>query len=163
MVERYPAYNYVHQLETNPLQEELIRLVRAEEEKLYLLREGRFTKSQDVEKALSPHLATIGFSHSVTNQQVSTLFSPGSDFEIDFFHPGFRVALEVEKGKHFNVWRDVCKFVESTQIDHAVILIPLQKTNQQGESEKIFFNTLDALQNVSRLYQGLKSLLVIGY
>jgi hypothetical protein len=116
-----------------------------------------------VEKALLPELTAARFLHSVTNQQVEGLFGPNSDFEIDFFHPEDLIALEVEKGKHFNVWRDVCKFAESAQVVHAVLLIPYEKTNRQGETDKIYFSTLDGLQNITRLYRDLKSLLVIGY
>lgn len=163
MTDHYPAYQYVHQMETNPLQAELVSLVLAEREQLLQIREGRFTRSQDVERALLPALSGAGFLHSVTNRQIATLFSAGSDFELDFFQPDHRIALEIEKGKHFNVWRDVCKFAESTLVDHAVLMIPSEKSGERGQSDQIFLGTVDGLTNITRLYQGLKSLLVIGY
>ncbi len=163
MGDRYPAYHYVHQLKINPLQLKLTEAIASQRQQLYQLREGRFTRSQDVEKALLPSLLASGFLHSVTNRQVEALFSPGSDFELDFWHPGCRAAIEVEKGKHFNIWRDVCKFAESTLIDHAVLIIPYERANQKGGSDQIFLYSIDALNNVSKLYTDLKSLLVIGY
>ncbi len=163
MSERYPSYHYVHQVEPNPLQAELLTVIAGQQERLLELREGRFTRSQDVEKALQPALHQAGFMHSVTNRQVEGLFSLDSDFELDFWHPSRRIALEVEKGKHFNIWRDVCKFAESTLIDHAVLIIPCEKANQKGQCERIYLSTVDSLANVVRLYLGLKSMLVIGY
>lgn len=163
MSERYPAYHYVHQAEPNPLQHELTGVVAVLREQLQELREGRFTRSQDIEKALHPALVQAGFMHSVTNREMEGLFSIDSDFELDFWHPGERTALEIEKGKHFNVWRDVCKFAESTLIDHAVLIIPYEKANQKGQCEQVFLSTVDCLANVVRLYAGLKSMLVIGY
>lgn len=161
--DRYPAYHYVHQLESNPLQAELVAAIAEQRQQLYQLREGRFTRSQDVEKVLRPAFLESGFLHSVTNQQVESLFSPGSDFELDFWHPGHSMAIEVEKGKHFNIWRDVCKFAESNKVEHAVLIIPYEKGNKRGHPDQIFLCAIDALNNVSKLFADLNSFLVIGY
>ncbi len=160
---RYPAYAYVHAEQPNPLQEQLLSLVAAEVERLQELRDGRFTRSQDIENLLLEQMKQLGFAHAVTNKISPGLFTDGSDFEVDFLHAGLSIAVEVEKGKHFNVWRDVCKFAESSSIMHATLLIPHEKTSSKGEVDNIFISTLDSLQNVRRLYSGLSSFLVIGY
>lgn len=159
----YPASEYVHLEELNPLHEQLASLIRAQQDQLYVLREGRYTRSLDVERLLKASLEALGFWHGVTHREVPGLFSSQSDFEIDFYHPVLQAALEIEKGKHFNVWRDVCKFAESSLIGHAILLIPYEKVSSQGSSDKIFSSTLDQLYNVKKLYQGLRSFLVIGY
>lgn len=160
---RYPAYAYVHAEAANPLQEELLSLVSAEIERLQTLRDGRFTRSQDIENLLQNQLKQMGFEHAVTNKIRPGLFAESSDFEVDFLHVELAIALEVEKGKHFNIWRDVCKFAESEQIRHATLLIPYEKTSSKGEVDNIFISTLDSLQNIKRLYAGLLSFLLIGY
>lgn len=163
MPARYPVFYYAHQQTPNPLHPDLLQAVSCQQQRLQELREGRFTRSQDVEKALLPALQALGFQHSVTTREVAQLFHAESDFEIDFFHCEKSIALEVEKGKHFNVWRDLCKFAESPLVEHAVLVIPSAKTSTAGEVENTYLATLDGLANVRRLYRDLRSLLVIGY
>ncbi len=158
-----PVHTYVFVEQANPLQQKLIEIVASEAEELVRIRDGRYTRSQDVERLLRPALLQLGFHHGVTSQQVPGLFAPDSDFEIDFYHPGWKVAVEVEKGKHFNVWRDVCKFVESELIEHAVLLIPYEKSGGKGRRDNLLVSTADSLSNIRRLYLALKSFLLIGY
>lgn len=161
--ETCPVHTYVFLEQANPLLNKLLQIVAAEAEALVKIRDGRYTRSQDVEKLLRPALLELGFQHAVTSRDVPRLFANDSDFEIDFYHPVFRVALEVEKGKHFNVWRDVCKFVESEWVDHAVLLIPYEKFSNTGRRESVLLSTVDSLSNAHRLYLALKSFLLIGY
>lgn len=158
-----PVHTYVFMEQANPLQQELLKIVAAEAEQLVSIREGRYTRSQDVEKLLRCALVELGFQHAVTSRQIPQLFAADSDFEMDFYHPALQVALEVEKGKHFNVWRDVCKFVESELVEHAVLLIPYEKYGSTGRRESVLLSTADSLSNVHRLYFALKSFLLIGY
>ncbi len=158
-----PVHTYVFMEQANPLQQELLQIVAAEAEELVAIRDGRYTRSQDVEKLLRSAFEGLGFQHAVTSKQIPQLFATDSDFEMDFFHSTLQIALEVEKGKHFNVWRDVCKFVESELVDHAVLLIPYEKYSSTGRRESVLLSTADSLSNVCRLYYSLKSFLLIGY
>lgn len=158
-----PIHTYVFVEQPNPLLPELLAIVAAEADALLTIRDGRYTRSQDVEKLLKTRLAQIGFAHAVTSKEVVGLFAADSDFEMDFYHPEQRIALEVEKGKHFNAWRDVCKFVESALVDHATMLIPYEKFDKHGRRDSILLSTADSLANANRIYSGLKSLLLIGY
>lgn len=161
--ETSPVHTYVFLEQANPLQSKLLQIVAAEAEALISIRDGRYTRSQDVEKLLKRALIELGFQHAVTSRHVPHLFAADSDFEMDFYHPVLRIALEVEKGKYFNVWRDVCKFVESELVEHAVLLIPYEKLSSEGQRESVLLSTVDSLSNVCRLYLTLKSFLLIGY
>lgn len=158
-----PVHTYAYIEQANPLQQELLQIVADHAEELVTIRDGRYTRSQDVEKVLRPALLKLGFEHAVTSKQVPRLFAAESDFEIDFYQPALNIALEVEKGKHFNVWRDVCKFVESELVEHAVLLIPYEKYSSTGRLESVLLSTVDSLANIHRLYYVLKSFLLIGY
>lgn len=158
-----PVHTYVFMEQANPLQQKLIEIVASHAEELVRIRDGRYTRSQDVEKLLRPAFLQLGFEHGITSRQVPHLFAADSDFEIDFYHPALHVAVEVEKGKHFNVWRDVCKFVESELVEHAVLLIPYEKYSSTGRRESVLLSTVDSLSNIHRLYLALKSFLLIGY
>jgi len=158
-----PVHTYVYLEQANPLQAKLLQIVAAQREDLQVIRDGRFTRSQDVERLLKPTLTELGFLHAVTSKEVPCLFATNSDFEMDFYHPHHHVALEVEKGKHFNAWRDVCKFIESPLVEHAVLLIPAEKVSKSGSRDNVFLSTIDSLSNASRIYLGLKSFFLIGY
>ncbi len=158
-----PVHTYGFMEQANPLQRQLLQIVADHKEELVRIRDGRYTRSQDVEKLLRTALQELGFLHGVTSEQVPGLFAPDSDFEMDFYHPDLQMALEVEKGKHFNVWRDVCKFAESELVKHAVLLIPYEKYSSTGQRESVLLSTADSLSNIRRLYLTLRSFLLIGY
>lgn len=146
----------------NPLESEIYKVLSEKAAVLAEIREGRYTRSQDIEKCLQEQLNALGFVRSATSQSVAGLFALHSDFEIDFWHPTLKVAIEVEKGKHFNLWRNLVKFCESPLIEHGVLIVPAERQGSQG-AEAIFNNTLDSLRNVESLYRELKSLLCYGY
>lgn len=160
---RYPSFVYVYGETANPLQDDLLCLVAGEASRLRELRDGRFTRSLDIEKLLLSNMQHLGFEHAVTERNSPGLFHGECDFEIDFFHPLYAIGVEVEKGKHFDLWRDVCKFSEATAIRHATLLIPYEKINSKGEREAVFNNTIDSLKNINRLFAGLESFFLIGY
>ncbi len=162
-IETSPVHTYVYIEQANPLQDKLLQIVAGKAEALIEIRDKRYTRSQDVEMLLRPALLELGFQHAVTSREVPRLFATDSDFEMDFYHPAYRVALEVEKGKHFNVWRDVCKFVESELVEHAVLLIPYEKYGSTGRRESVLLSAIDSVSNAHRLYLTLKSFLLIGY
>lgn len=162
MAEQAPIYAYAYASETNPLQNEILEILQHKANLLAEIREGRYTRSIDIEKCLQDDLCTLGFMRSATVQRVAGLFAPRSDFEMDFFHVSLRMAIEVEKGKHFNLWRNMIKFCESPLIDHAVLLLPRERVGAQGP-EQIFSSTMDSLRNIETLYDSVKSVLCFGY
>lgn len=86
----------------------------------------------------------------------------GLNFEVDFYHPGWQIAVEVEKGEINNVWKNICKFAESSVIRHGVLLVPVVRQGQQASSE-FYQNTVKRLCHIERIYTLMESLLIIGY
>lgn len=162
MAQGLSSFAYAYGSKANPLEQEIIRLLRSKAMELAIIREGRYTRSQDIEKCLQPGLSDLGFMRSATVSHVAGLFATWSDFEIDFFHPELRIAIEVEKGKHFNLWRNLVKFCESPLVEHGVLIVPYQRTGSKG-SECIFTNMMDSLKNVEALYGTVRSVLCYGY
>ncbi|MDP3487392.1 MAG: hypothetical protein Q8S19_05595 [Bacillota bacterium] len=162
MLQTLPAFAYAYGSKPNPVEREIIAVLQSKTADLAIIREGRYTRSQDIEKILQQGLSDLGFIRSATVSHVAGLFAPRSDFEIDFFHPELKVAIEVEKGKHFNFWRNLVKFCESPLVEHGVLLVPYQRTGSKG-SEFIFPNMMDSLKNVEALYEKVSSVLCFGY
>jgi hypothetical protein len=160
---KYPLCTYILQDEPNAYEKELQHLVRAHEHDLRLIRESRSSRSIDIERLMQASLADLGFDRGATASNHPGLFHAACDFEVDFFHPVRKIAIEVEKGRRFDLWRDMCKFVESPLIEHAVLLVPEERYDSSGERANTFQSTSDALQNLSRMLKMLKSLLIIGY
>lgn len=154
--------DYAFSEAANPLEREIMHLLMAKAPVLAEIKEGRYTRSQDIEKCLQERLVSLGFVRSATSGVVAGLFAVNSDFEVDFYHPELRVAIEVEKGKHFNLWRNLVKFCESPLIDHGVLIVPAERQGSKG-AEGVFSNTLHSLRNVDFLYRELQSLLCYGY
>lgn len=154
--------DYAFAAVANPLERELLHALAEKAPALVEIREGRYTRSQDIEKCLQDKLGSLGFVRSATSEVVAGLFASHSDFEVDFFHPELRVAIEVEKGKHFNLWRNLVKFCESPLIEHGVLIVPAERHGAQGV-EGVFNNTLHSLRNIESLYRELRSLLCYGY
>ena len=157
-----PAFAYAYGSKPNPLEQQIIRILRSKAAELAIIREGRYTRSQDIEKCLEPGLCDLGFLRSATVSHVAGLFAAGSDFEIDFFHPELKVAIEVEKGKHFNLWRNLVKFCESPLVEHGILIVPYERTGSKG-TDLIVPNMMDSLKNVEALYEKVSSVLCFGY
>lgn len=157
-----PSFAYAYASKPNPLEQQIMGVLQGRAKDLAVIREGRYTRSQDIEKCLQPGLSDLGFVRSATVSDVAGLFATWSDFEIDFFHPELRVAIEVEKGKHFNLWRNLIKFCESPLVEHGVLLVPYQRTSSKGP-EFIFPNMMDSLKNIEALYGKVSSVLCFGY
>ena len=157
-----PTWKYGYCKQTNPLQDQIAHALHKNLHRIQQLRDERYARSQDIEKELQADLEDLGFLRSATLRSVAGLFVAGSDFEIDFFNPSHGMGIEVEKGKHFSVWRNVIKFCESPKVRHGVLLVPYEKLGSQG-TEKVFENTLASLNNVHYLYERLDSLLCYGY
>jgi len=157
-----PVARYAYSKRMNPLEKEILSVLAKHQEELAQIREGRYTRSQDIEKCLQDDLKNLGFVRSATAQQVAGLFAAHSDFEIDFYQPELKIAIEVEKGKHYNLWRNIVKFCESQLIEHAVLVVPYERCGTQG-AEFVLANTLESLKNVETLYDSVSSLLCFGY
>jgi len=157
-----PVAAYAYCDSPNPLEQEIMSALERKAEELAHIREGRYTRSQDIEKCLQQDFVHLGFARSATVKGVAGLFAAWSDFEIDFFHPELNIAIEVEKGKHYNLWRNVVKFCESPIIAHAALIVPYQREGAQGP-EAVFSNTLESLKNIETLYERMSSLLCFGY
>ncbi|MDR3591011.1 MAG: hypothetical protein P4N41_15265 [Negativicutes bacterium] len=158
----YPVWQYLHQAHANPVQEVLRQLVQTKGEELAAIRNTPFRKSIEAEKVLADGMAKYGFWHSVTNRKYRPLFKKGLNFEIDFYHPGLEIAVEVEKGEISNIWKNICKFAESPVVRHGVLLVPLVRQGQQTSSE-FYQNTIKRLVHIERIFSFIDSLLIIGY
>ena len=158
----YPSYKYLYQTAPNPLDQAILQAVSRNRLQLMEVRNTPFTRSIEAEKILAGDMAQAGFQHSVTNKKIAELFNKGVNFEVDFFHPQLKVALEVEKGEINNIWKNICKFGESPLIRHGVLLVPLIRQGQQNASE-YYRNTLKRLGSLEHIFSLIDSLLVIGY
>lgn len=157
-----PQAAYAYCQVSNPLATEIEALLKEKAEELAPIKEARYTRSQDIEKCLQQELIELGFIRSATVRDVAGLFSACSDFEVDFFHPRLRIAIEVEKGKHYNLWRNIIKFCESPLIDHGILIVPYSRQGTQGP-DAVFSNTLESLKNIETLYERISSVLCFGY
>ena len=52
MAQELPSFAYAYGSEANPLEQEIIRLLQSKAMELAVIREGRYTRSQDIEKCL---------------------------------------------------------------------------------------------------------------
>jgi hypothetical protein len=146
----------------NPAFESLLQVVAANGNELADVRNTPFRKSVEAEKVLAADLAQLGFWHSVNNRQYQPLFKRGLNFEVDFYHHEWQVAVEVEKGEISNIWKNICKFAESAVIRHGVLLVPVVRQGQQT-SDEFYQNTIKRLSHIEKVFSFLDSMLLIGY
>jgi hypothetical protein len=142
--------------------ESLCEVVSARRAELAAIAATPFRKSVEAERVLLGAMQELGFWHSVTNRKYGPLFARGLNFEVDFYHPDFQVAVEVEKGEVSNIWKNICKFVESPVITHGVILVPVVRQGQTTSSE-FYQNTLRRLGAIEKVFSPLDSVVIIGY
>ncbi|VBB06362.1 Hypothetical protein LUCI_1593 [Lucifera butyrica] len=158
----YPPRRYLHRVSVNPSADHLCKVIVHNGGALQAIRNTPFRKSVEAERVIAEDMKLLGFQHSVTNRKYTPLFKNGLNFEIDFYHPEFRVAVEVEKGEINNIWKNICKFAESPVIRHGVILVPVIRQGQQSSSE-FYLNTLKRLCHIEKVFSFIDSLLIIGY
>ncbi len=162
MADNYPPWQYLHQKRPNLCQDCLCQVVLSHRGELAAVSSTPFRKSIEAEKVIADDLAALGFWHSVTNRRHPPLFKKGLNFEIDFFHPDFGIAVEIEKGEINNIWKNLCKFAESPAIRHGVLVVPVIRQGQQTASE-FYTNTIKRLAHIERMLAFVDSLLIIGY
>lgn len=158
----YPPHRYLYQMQHNPVTDSLRQIVSSNQQALADIRNTPFRKSVEAEKVIAADMEVLGFIHSVTNRKYGPLFKKGLNFEVDFYDPDRQIAVEVEKGEINNIWKNICKFAESSVIRHGVLLVPVIRQGQQTSTE-FYNNTIKRLSNIERIYSLMESLLIIGY
>jgi len=158
----FPPHQYLYQIVSNPTVENLCQVVVLHQAALADIRNTPFRKSIEAEKVIVDDMGRLGFLHSVTNRKYEGLFKKGLNFEVDFYHPELQIAVEVEKGEINNIWKNICKFGESSVIRHGVLLVPVIRQGQQTSSE-FYNNAIKRLRNIERVFTLIDSLLIIGY
>lgn len=158
----YPPHQYLHNLFGNPKDDCLLKIIAKNSLELAEIRNTPFRKSVEAEKVIAADMKEAGFMHSVTNRKYSPLFKNGLNFEVDFYHPDYKIAVEVEKGEINNIWKNLCKFAESAVIQHGVLMVPVIRRGQLNTSE-FYNNTIKRLSNIEKIYCHVDSLLIIGY
>ncbi|GBG58545.1 hypothetical protein SPFL3102_03442 [Sporomusaceae bacterium FL31] len=158
----YPPRQYLYKVEYNPSEKNLCQVVINNSSPLAEIRNTPFRKSIEAEKVIVNDMRQLGYMHSVTNRQYENLFRRGLNFEVDFFHPELQIAVEVEKGEINNIWKNICKFAESSVIRHGVLMVPVVRQGQQNSSE-FYNNTIKRLCKIERIFSYIDSLLIIGY
>lgn len=126
-------------------------------------RDTKNEKSKKIELLLKDDFGKIGFLHSVTNETYP-LFKKGSMFEVDFYHPELKIAIEIEKSNLYSkVWLALYKQLESKEIKHGIIMVPTLK-HTKSKVENTFEVTYQRIINNSEnLLSNLDSLTIIGY
>lgn len=157
----YPPWRYLRRQSDNIYLESLCQVVTARRGELAEVASTPFRKSVEAEKIVLEDMKGLGFWHSVDNRKYP-LFKKGLNFEVDFYHPDFLVAVEIEKGEISNIWKNICKFAESPAIRHGVIMVPVVRQGQVNSSE-FYQNTLKRLSNIEKIFTFVESLLIIGY
>ena len=158
----YPPHQYLYRTGNNPANEKLRKVVTDNQLELMNIRNTPFRKSVEAERVIAEDMKQLGFLHSVTNRSHEPLFKKGLNFEVDFFHPDYQIAVEVEKGEINNIWKNICKFGESPVIRHGVLLVPVVRKGQQTQSE-FYNNAIKRLCHIEKLFTLMDSLLIIGY
>ncbi|WP_350344935.1 hypothetical protein PRVXT_001381 [Proteinivorax tanatarense] len=127
------------------------------------LRDTKHEKSKKIELLIKPDLKKYGYLHSVTNKDLG-IFKNNSLFEVDFYNPTTKTAIEIEKSNLYTkVWLALYKQLESPIIDHGIIMVPQEK-HTKTKKENTFELTYKRVENNTQyLLFHLKSLTIIGY
>lgn len=158
----YPPWRYLRRRLPNVYLESICQAVAARRGELADVAATPFRKSVEAERILLDGMTELGFWHSVNNRKFPPLFKKGLNFEVDFYHPDFRTAVEVEKGEISNIWKNICKFAESAVISHGVILVPVIRQGQENSSE-FYQNTLKRLDGIEKVFAFVDSVAIVGY
>ncbi|WP_353892114.1 hypothetical protein PRVXH_001438 [Proteinivorax hydrogeniformans] len=132
-------------------------------EQIQILRDTKHEKSKKIELLLKPDLKQDGYLHSVTNKDLA-IFKTNSLFEVDFYNPKTKTAIEIEKSNLYaKVWLALYKQLESPIVEHGIIMVPEIKY-VKSKQENTFELTYKRVENNTQyLLEHLKSLTIIGY
>ncbi|MGI5835985.1 MAG: hypothetical protein ACOX87_05755 [Chloroflexota bacterium] len=137
--------------------------------------------SDDVLQILRNSLVETGFDVEAGKTKANKLFrpvffgengKPERQYEIDAYHPGEKIALEVEAGRSVlgnAIYRDIVQMSLMVDAKYAVIAVPLvYRYNSSGKilDSKPYQNCrsiLDAIYSGRRLVLPFEGLLLIGY
>lgn len=158
----YPPWRYLRRRRPNVYLESICQAVAACRGELAAVAATPFRKSVEAERIMLDGMTALGFWHSVTNRKFPPLFKKGLNFEVDFYHPDFHTAVEVEKGEISNIWKNICKFAESPVIRHGVIIVPVVRQGQTTSSE-FYQDTLKRLDGIEKIFTLVDSVAIVGY
>jgi hypothetical protein len=87
-------------------------------------------------------------------------------FQVDLYHPGKKIAVEIEKSETKLVWKILCKFSMGSKrgkIKHAILIVPVKYWGKNKKSPTHLFS--DAVKASKFMGQILwtKNLAIIGY
>jgi hypothetical protein len=142
---------------------------------------GKWNRSDKALEFLREGLVEIGFKVEGGKKHSEKLHrpvffgdegEPSTKYEIDAYHPDWRVAAEIEAGRsiHGNaIYRDLIRMSLMADCDFAMIAVPLQYEHGRGTRRTRTSNYLlakDILSGVygsNRLKLPFQGLLLIGY
>ena len=135
-------------------------------------------ESNDVLGVLRPDLETIGFQVEKSKRAEDRIFRPvffgefgrpGKTYNIDCYHPEYRLGLEVEAGRGTKgnaIYRDLIQTSLLVDVDYFALAV-LNKyqygASGQEDSYKSTKDLLDAIYGSERLRFPMKGILLIGY
>lgn len=132
-------------------------------EEIIKFRDTKNEKSKKIEILVKDDFEKLGFLHSVTNDTYP-LFKKGSLFEVDFYHPQHKIAIEIEKSNLYSkVWLALYKQLESKEIKHGIIMVPSIKYSKSKVENTFQLTYQRIISNSVNLLKNIDSLIIIGY
>ncbi|MTI95162.1 MAG: hypothetical protein FH749_06690 [Firmicutes bacterium] len=159
----YPYYYIVKNKLTQPVLNDIFTAIAEHREYIEMIRDTKHEKSKKIELTLAPTLKGLGFCHSVTNKQFP-LFKPPSQFEVDFYHPDKKIAIEIERSNLYTkVWLALYKMLESSLVSHGIICVPIRRIVRNAPENSFELTAKRIRDNTENLLSHLDSLIVLGY
>lgn len=159
----YPLYYIVKSTMAQPTLDKILAKLAEQRQFIEQIRDTKNEKSRKIELALKGPLKELGFLHSVTNR-IYPLFGPESQFEVDFYCPKDRIAIEVERSNLYTkVWLALFKMLESNHIEHALIMVPIQRVVRNSPENSYELTYKRIRDNAINLLGRLETLVIVGY
>ncbi|MGI8614121.1 MAG: hypothetical protein ACR2KL_09320 [Nocardioidaceae bacterium] len=175
----FPTWSYFPRNAKAPSWVHPFVAVVADAEAVVSTAKGSGLKSDDVLAALAPGLADLGFSVESGKKQAQkisrpVLFGengvPQVSYDIDAFHDGLGIAVEVEAGRgaaNNADYRDIVRTALILDASYLVLLLPVDYwAGSNNQSVKAYSRTrsqLDALYASDRLKLPFAGVLLVGY
>jgi hypothetical protein len=176
----YPRYTYYPRWqEAPPWVPHLAQVFAASESAIDTSKNAN--KSDVALEVLRPGLITIGFEVETGKTKAGKLFRPvffgenerpERQYQIDAYHPGERIALEVEAGRSVlgnAIYRDIVQISLLVDVDYAAVAVPTeyryqtQGRPQTNEPYRECRTILEAVYGGRRLVLPFKGFMLIGY
>ncbi len=160
-------YPKIYQIRENNISKDklyqLTDVLAKHKNKIIKIRDTKNEKSKKIELLLKKDFEKLGFWHSVTNESYP-LFKVDSLFEVDFYNPQEKIAIEIEKSNLYSkVWLALYKQLESTEIKHGIIMVPSIKHSKSKVEDTFEITHQRIINNSENLLSHLDSLTIIGY